>query len=133
MPVYQTQNVLHVSTSQQIAKFHFTQNLREQRKHSITHFPETSITLIPESHKDYIRKTNYRPISLINFQDTKTLNKTINSIREYIIKDNISQPSCVFSRNVNMVQYEKSYSLQSLQLRQKMRNNWNSPTLLERE
>lgn len=47
-------------------------------------FYETSITQIPKSDKDTIRKNNYRLMSLMNI-DTKTLNKILaNQVQQYI-------------------------------------------------
>ena len=49
-------------------------------------FYKTTITLIPKSDKDNIKKGNYRPISLMNI-DSKILNKFIaNRIQQHIKK-----------------------------------------------
>lgn len=70
MPISQTQNVLQVHSTEQSTKrsFQFYTESKRTEETLYNSFHKTSITLIiPESDKDYVRKKNYRPMSLINF------------------------------------------------------------------
>ena len=70
MPLFHTQNALQVHSTKHSTKRSFQFYTESKRTEEILYksFQETSITLIiPESDKDYIRKKNYRPMSLMNF------------------------------------------------------------------
>ena len=68
-------------------------------------FYEATITLIPKSDKDNIKKGNYRPISLMNI-DAKILKKIFaNRIQQHIKKLTHHDQVGVYCRDARILQY----------------------------